>query len=233
MSELLSCPFCKAELYHQQDETGSFYAHPQPRPREGLACWMVDVIVEDCPDEIASWNARAQQDEPMADPPEHLQAARMPAPWRKLGDDDYPPFGRWHAFWRPGWQKPVIMLFTEEGDEMHDFEEGAEPTYFCEMAAIWDDCDDEDEVAARYQARAQQAKQVVAWQPIETAPKDWTSILLYVPDDDRNEPVIEGYYSCEDGGQDCWLSANNEPCEPTFWIPMPQPPLTAELSTGD
>lgn len=69
------------------------------------------------------------------------------------------------------------------------------------------------------------------WRPINTAPKDWSNVLLYVPDDDLNEPVVEGYYSCEDGGSGCWTTAGNDTVIPTHWRPMPAPPSRAAPQT--
>lgn len=62
------------------------------------------------------------------------------------------------------------------------------------------------------------------WQPIETAPKDWSAIIMYWPDSGENDDVMEGYYSCADGGKDCWMTTANVPAEPTHWMPLPEPP---------
>ena len=64
---------------------------------------------------------------------------------------------------------------------------------------------------------------LVAWQDIETAPRDWSDILLFDPDCDP--PVFEGYYSCADGGEDCWRAKREYP-DPTHWIPLPAPPVS-------
>lgn len=64
------------------------------------------------------------------------------------------------------------------------------------------------------------------WQPIETAPKDGTEVILYVPDFDK---VTTGWYSqktrlwphCEEFTED------GEPCNvglPSHWMPLPPPP---------
>jgi hypothetical protein len=67
------------------------------------------------------------------------------------------------------------------------------------------------------------------WQPIETAPKDWTDILLYLPDEDDGtgaRGVVKGWYSMADGGFDCWMSydTNAGQCYPTKWMPLPAAP---------
>lgn len=64
------------------------------------------------------------------------------------------------------------------------------------------------------------------WQPIETAPRDWTDLILYAPeDDDGFGPcgVSQGWYSMADGGFDCWMTPSG-PIEPTYWQPLPAPP---------
>jgi len=67
------------------------------------------------------------------------------------------------------------------------------------------------------------------WKPIESAPKDWTDVLLYVPDADEDQGskgVFKGWFSMEDGGFNCWMSyeANSGQIYPTHWMPLPEPP---------
>lgn len=64
------------------------------------------------------------------------------------------------------------------------------------------------------------------WQPIESAPRDWTDILMYCPDEDDGtgtQGVLLGWYSMADGGFDCWMSPDG-PCAPTHWMPLAAPP---------
>lgn len=64
------------------------------------------------------------------------------------------------------------------------------------------------------------------WKLVKTAPKDWTDVILYVPDDDDGFGacgVCQGWYSMEDGGFDCWMTVSG-PVEPTHWQPLPAPP---------
>lgn len=57
------------------------------------------------------------------------------------------------------------------------------------------------------------------WQPIETAPKDGTSILLY-----GGDWIFEGRFS--DGG---WVHAYENDDTPTHWMPLPQLPGDEKL----
>jgi hypothetical protein len=65
------------------------------------------------------------------------------------------------------------------------------------------------------------------WQPIETAPMDWSHVLVY---DCESAQVAEAYYrQCED---ECgWYLAGGGPSdegskliEPTHWMPLPPAP---------
>ena len=73
------------------------------------------------------------------------------------------------------------------------------------------------------------------WQPIETAPKDGSSILIYDPDDGHGageEPVIYVCYwkegmSRRRGITGSWTEADGEMYTtfiPTHWMPLPKPP---------
>lgn len=62
------------------------------------------------------------------------------------------------------------------------------------------------------------------WQPIETALKDWTDVLLYDPHTGPVGAVSQGYYSLADGGFDRWVCYLYECPEPTHWMPIPKPP---------
>lgn len=74
------------------------------------------------------------------------------------------------------------------------------------------------------------------WMPIETAPRDWTDVILYVPDEDDcsgSRGVVKGWYSMRDGGFDCWMSyeSNSGEVYPTHWQPLPFPPSKAKGET--
>lgn len=76
------------------------------------------------------------------------------------------------------------------------------------------------------------------WQPIETAPKDGTSVLLYKPDERRvGEYMLAGYFDDSDGiwgGK--WVAVHGNSLGyfsewqgadqgyPTHWQSLPEPP---------
>lgn len=57
------------------------------------------------------------------------------------------------------------------------------------------------------------------WQPIETAPKDGTYVLLWAAQE--SECPMVGYF-----GVRRWELAHNdtEPFTPSHWMPLPEPP---------
>ena len=70
------------------------------------------------------------------------------------------------------------------------------------------------------------------WQPIETAPKDGTEILLYV-----ENYCVEGKFIQENKYSWCqqvielsdnWITYNGEVVYPTHWMPLPKPPEKPE-----
>lgn len=81
------------------------------------------------------------------------------------------------------------------------------------------------------------------WRPIETAPKDGTRILVYVPD---SENVLSVYWDgefdfrCDDNGKTEYSGAWTDDAvesfayeekasyNPTYWMPLPQPPSAGE-----
>lgn len=96
-------------------------------------------------------------------------------------------------------------------------------------------------VSALVNAQAD-ADVVERWQPIETAPRDWTDVLLYLPDEDDGtgaRGVVKGWFSMKDGGFDCWFGcginseSNADPCSPTHWMPLPAPPALSSLRPAE
>lgn len=66
------------------------------------------------------------------------------------------------------------------------------------------------------------------WQPIETAPKDGTPILIYDPP--FNDFLSYEIYVCSwDDYKAAWIEYSGE-CyaqyQPTHWMPLPLPPST-------
>jgi len=76
------------------------------------------------------------------------------------------------------------------------------------------------------------------WQPIETAPRDGTLVLLYGPCEwdkyvtkDSPKIIIVGFYDEYDYSEDspfAWLSYTSNPYQDrilaTHWLPLPNPP---------
>jgi hypothetical protein len=71
----------------------------------------------------------------------------------------------------------------------------------------------------------------MTWQPIASAPRDGTSILVYEPNDELGD---ESIYVCRWGPRmltrdeaPAWVEASGEGYhvwEPTHWQPLPKPP---------
>lgn len=65
--------------------------------------------------------------------------------------------------------------------------------------------------------------QPFVWQGIESAPRDWSEVILF--DQEYHPNVTSGFYSCADGGRDHWVSSSgSDRLEPTHWMPLPPPP---------
>lgn len=84
------------------------------------------------------------------------------------------------------------------------------------------------------------------WQPIETAPKDGTPILIFDPTqggpgdaawmvDGRSAPLLFddrrfaiGYWRVwKNGGEWMWGNRNSSRVSPTHWMPLPSPPAAS------
>lgn len=75
-----------------------------------------------------------------------------------------------------------------------------------------------------YVKEGETSMEVTGWQPIETAPKDDTNVLLWWPFWVKNRPTI-GWFGHR--GIQQWVCP--EACEgdgdpPTHWMPLPVPP---------
>ena len=68
------------------------------------------------------------------------------------------------------------------------------------------------------------------WQPIETAPKDGSGVLLY---DRIEEAQAEGYWCKGYGSEGAWVCAfmggtvEFADMTPSHWMPLPAPPQDA------
>lgn len=66
-----------------------------------------------------------------------------------------------------------------------------------------------------------------AWQPIETAPKDGSTVLLHSPDVKHEGGVMLGYWTDFGDGDPNWTAIQTEypiDAEVTHWMPLPEPP---------
>lgn len=70
------------------------------------------------------------------------------------------------------------------------------------------------------------AETVVGWQPIETAPRDGTWILMYRAHDiAQARRQIDVFSKNKEWGGIGW--AYGDDAQPTHWIPLPAPPTDA------
>ena len=77
---------------------------------------------------------------------------------------------------------------------------------------------------AEENARLREALRPLEWQPIETAPKDGTAILIYHQNAYAQAvaaPVIDGWF----------LPRGGPVKNPTHWQPLPTPPANQEAET--
>lgn len=72
------------------------------------------------------------------------------------------------------------------------------------------------------------------WQPIETAPKDGTVVLLFVPESTDTDGVRVGFFSYWAaygdwyGDESASHSLSNLYGKPTHWMPLPAPPTSQQ-----
>lgn len=87
------------------------------------------------------------------------------------------------------------------------------------FAITWRDAAFPDRIR-RILDRLEAAERDAAWQPIETAPRDGTRVLLYREEWDH--PEIIGWWAA---AYQCFRSWPGEPwAQPTHWRPLPPPP---------
>jgi len=72
------------------------------------------------------------------------------------------------------------------------------------------------------------------WQPIGTAPRDGRTILAYLPANVGHSPrqdVVAIYRDAGSGWATAYSGARLD-AEPTYWMPLPDPPAAPELQDG-
>jgi hypothetical protein len=69
--------------------------------------------------------------------------------------------------------------------------------------------------------------EALEWQPIETAPKDGTIVLLVIDHGKWGEKVWTGLW--DDGWMVIYGKARNAP---THWMPLPAPPAAIDAAIG-
>lgn len=73
------------------------------------------------------------------------------------------------------------------------------------------------------------------WQPIETAPKDGTRVLLFRPSQYPSATVVAGNFDSDRYASKprpywthdleiLWSRTEARKCQPTHWMPLPKPP---------
>lgn len=75
------------------------------------------------------------------------------------------------------------------------------------------------------------------WQPIDTAPKDGTEILVFVPPAKWSGGYVRSVMWVEDSDHSCWCVEDNKlgpfalrGGSPTHWMQLPEPPAIEEPS---
>ncbi len=72
------------------------------------------------------------------------------------------------------------------------------------------------------------------WQPISKAPRDGRTILAYLPANAGHSPrqdVVAVYWDTGSGWATAYSGARLD-AEPTFWMPLPDPPAITEPQTS-
>ena len=83
---------------------------------------------------------------------------------------------------------------------------------------------DEDEELFDHKDRSVRIGKVMAWQPIETAPRDGTHVLLFSPD--AREPFVRVGFFLDGDWWDTWCERRGFPidADSSHWMPLPEPP---------
>lgn len=72
----------------------------------------------------------------------------------------------------------------------------------------------------------QQAERGEVWRPIETAPKDWTDVLVFSPEHEgfNCDGVFSAFYDTDEAGWSTHGPGHSIRLHPTHWQPLPTPP---------
>lgn len=97
------------------------------------------------------------------------------------------------------------------------------------------------EAIAAWNTRDLTPTRIDLWEPIETAPKDRTPVIVAVPTKERDDHIVgEAYFDPEHDDGDWWWAGtgygdyHGGPISeinhhmPTHWHPLPAPPITTE-----
>jgi len=159
---------------------------------------------------ISAWNRRT--------PPVAVEA---PLKWsdRSYGAEAITPFGSYRVYAADGLTSPKWSYCFDEYYDEDEFECDSIDQGKALAQAHWD-----ERVRSIFQVR------MISWQPIDTAPRDGTDVLLYglckpfVESDEFVGFYIAGFHDGEwislhhdDQGQNMWI-------KPTHWMPLPAAP---------
>ena len=61
---------------------------------------------------------------------------------------------------------------------------------------------------------------MTSWQPIKTAPKDGTEIIVWM----GRKDIRLGWYFAPSSNTRGWMDQNSKTIRPTHWMPLPEPP---------
>jgi len=88
-----------------------------------------------------------------------------------------------------------------------------------------------NEIVAKLKAENERLKWAQTWQPIESAPKDGTFVLVIDSEyGDHSGAFVARYTEAFSG---CWLTSHTPHVVcPTHWMPLPTPPAIAK-ARGD
>lgn len=135
--------------------------------------------------------------------------------WNSLQDNEWTVDG---VTWYPKWPEHNMHA---DLNALHAAYHDAVPLVGTEPGDVW--------AESPAEPLSQAPSGCEGWRDIKTAPKDWSNVLLYDPEEEQ--PVFEGFFSCKDGGRNRWIKGNILSVKPTHWQPLPAPPRSRTDST--